>query len=625
MDCFALLDDCHASAAAPTSRLYTGWVREHCCDDPFELDALWSRVEHDMRAGLHAVVLADYEWGARLLQSGGEALSEHNAGRLRVLLFDRLVRMSTDQVDGWLAQVEPRRPGDDVSTPAPAGVLSFQPSVDRHVFADAIERIHAAIKAGETYQINYTYRNLFRAFGSPISLYRRLRARQPVAFGALIALPRSQHGPDYVLSCSPELFMRNRGGRVFVQPMKGTAARGQDEASDRRIAHDLAADAKNRAENVMIVDLLRNDLGRVAITGSVKVTSLFSVEAHPTVFQMTSSVEAALALHTRFPDLLRALFPCGSITGAPKHRSMHHIAALEATPRGLYTGTIGWIDAPAAERADAACGDFCLSVAIRTLVLNEVTPDAALGSVGVGAGVVSDSRAADEFAECALKSRFLTGLDPGIALFETMYATREHGIRHLNRHLVRMSASARELGFKWCGTTIDAALGQHVAALPPRTPSRMRLTLNHDGSFDVVVAALEPLGAAVVSLLVADQPIDDRNGLLRHKVTLRERYDASIRQAVARGAFDTLHYNLDGVLTEGGRSNVFLCIDDEWMTPRLAGDVLPGTMRAALLADETWQVRETMLTLEDLQRAQRIVVTNALRGVLDAFLLDDIV
>lgn len=391
---FALLDDSQATADRPTSRLYRGFLREHRCDDPASLDATWAGVEADQRAGLHALLLADYEWGVRLQGAGGAA-----SGALRVLMFERLDRLSREQVDAWLAAQPEASHGSRVT--------GLRADIDEAAFARAIDRIHEAIAAGETYQVNFSHRIEGGAEGPPLALYRRLRDRQPVPFGAFIALPEGADGADggHVLSCSPELFLRRDGARLLARPMKGTAARGATPEADREAARALAADPKNRAENLMIVDLLRNDLGRVARTGSVRVPALFEVEAHRGVLQMTSTVEAELRPGTSVPDLLRASFPCGSITGAPKHRTMGLIESLEGSPRGLYCGAIGWVDAG---------GDLCLSVAIRTLTLGPGHEGRRALRLGVGAGIVKDSRAADEFEECRLKARFLTGLDgPG--------------------------------------------------------------------------------------------------------------------------------------------------------------------------------------------------------------------
>ena len=639
-DCFALLDDCHATAAAPSSRLYGGLVRVHRCADPSTLEAMWAAVDADLRAGLHAVVLADYEWGVRLngvvAEGPGPGAGPGAGGSLRVLMFATLARRSAAEVEAWLAEAEAREAespavapapagaGEDArrAGPAPAGALGLRASVDRAAFEEAIARIHAAIAEGETYQVNYSYRLDLETFGSPLALYRRLRARQPVAFGALIRLPAEAGGPDWVLSCSPELFLRHHDGVLQARPMKGTAARSGDDAADALAARRLAADAKNRAENLMIVDLLRNDLGRVARTGSVRVPALFEVERYPTVLQMTSTVAAELPADVGFPALLRALFPCGSITGAPKHRTMQLITELETTPRGLYTGSLGWIDAP---RPGHACGDFCLSVAIRTLTLERIEQGAdALagarhrGRMGVGAGIVIDSAAADEYAECRLKARFLSALDPGFALFETMYATREAGVRQLDRHLARLEASAAALDFVFERARVEAALGGQLAALPPATPSRLRLALHKDGRLELTAAALEALPPGAVTVLLAERPLDDPHGLGAYKTTLRARYDEGLRAALAAGAFDTLFFDSAGRLTEGGRSNVFLLLDGEWRTPPAGRGVLPGTMRAALLEDPAWAAREAELRVEDLLRAQRIVLTNALRGAVEA-------
>ncbi len=396
----ALLDDCHATRGNPLSRVYAGFEREHRCVDPSRLDAVWAAVDTDLRAGLHAVLLADYEWGAKLMRAGHAALRPDDASSLRVLMFRDLARLSSDDVDAWLAA----HGGEGDS-----GVANLRPSVDRPGFTRAIDRIHEAIRNGETYQVNYTYRLHGDAHGSPVALYRRLRARQPVAFGALIVPPDDGRGTTHVLSRSPELFLRHDAGLLTARPMKGTAPRIAAPESDSETARLLQLDIKNRAENLMIVDLLRNDLGRVAQTGSVKVPALFAIEPYATLFQMTSTVTARVRPEVGFAELLRAVFPCGSITGAPKHHTMELIAGLETTPRGLYCGAIGWVDAP---EGDARIGDFCLSVAIRTLTLGAEAGGLRPARLGIGAGIVLDSRADDEFEECLLKARFLTGLAP---------------------------------------------------------------------------------------------------------------------------------------------------------------------------------------------------------------------
>ena len=623
-DVFALLDDRDATPRHPTSRLYTGFVREHRCTDPIELEACCARVQADQAAGLHTVLLADYEWGAKLLGAGTANLAPDDASALRVLVFQHLQHLSRDEVSDWLQAQDNAQP-----VPGVAGLQDTRESVTPDQFRTAIAAIHKAIEAGETYQVNYTYRIDAQAYGTPVSLYRRLRARQPVAFGAFIALPPGG-GVSHVLSCSPELFVRHEEGTITAKPMKGTAPRSVRPhgaqfvlpEGDSITAHWLHEDVKNRAENLMIVDLLRNDLGRIAQTGSVKVPALFAIEGHPTVFQMTSTVQAELPPERTLAELLRATFPCGSITGAPKHHTMDLIAQLESTPRGLYTGGIGWLDAPPPGRA---LGDFCWSVAIRTLLLGPADDQGLRAArLGVGAGMVLDSVADDELAECRLKGSFLTRLDPGFTLFETLYATHEDGVRHQAAHLDRLAHSASHLGFVFDREAVLLRLSAAIASLPAGQPHRLRLDLSHDGTLQLKTAPLAPLPGSPdepVGLLLSDQALDTPPALLAHKTSCRSAYDAAVRAAEQAGAFDRLFFNAAGHLTEGGRSNVFVKLDGHWFTPPVRDGVLPGVMRAQALADARWQATERSITRDELLRADALMVSNALRGVLPARLI----
>ncbi len=648
---FALLDDHGATAERPSSRLYSGFVREHRCVDAASLDAIWARVDADLRAGLHALVLADYEWGATL--QGIASAHPPSAGdtpALRVLMFGELQRLSRTEADAWLDAQD--------ADHAAAGVMHQQADTDLGTFTKAIERIHEAIRAGETYQVNYTYRLHAQAYGSPVALYRRLRARQPVAFGAFIELPAAADGqPSHILSCSPELFLRHEAGELTTRPMKGTAARADSPAADLDAAQRLALDPKARAENLMIVDLLRNDLGRIALTGSVRVSDLFAVEPYASMFQMTSTVHARVRPDVGFGDVLRAVFPCGSITGAPKRHTMELIAQLERAPRGLYCGAIGWIEAP---QGDARLGRFCLSVAIRTLTLGAPHGGLRDAQLGVGAGIVLDSRAADEFEECALKGRFLTGLDPGFELFETMRANAG-GVALLDRHLARLAHSAQALGFAfdrsaamaivedfvsrlpasddgatngWAGMAAAGAATTATATVTARGSSathRLRLSLAHDGHLTLTHGALAALSvtavtsphelaaaSSAVGLLIAAQHLPNANPLAEHKTTLRQHYDDGVRAAEQAGAFDSLFFTEDGRLVEGGRTSIFVRLDGRWFTPPVTDGALPGVMRATVLDDPAWQAAERSLRFEDLERAEALVVCNALRGVLPA-------
>ncbi len=582
---FALLDDCDSTAERRSSRLYASFLHERSCHDAAQLDEVCASVGADLHDGLHAVVLADYEFGRNLqLAQPGEAA-------LRFLLFRECTLLSRGEANQWLAT----RDNGLADQASVAGVANIEASVSRDAYEQAIAAVQEALHAGDSYQINYTFRLAFDVFGSIVGLYRRLRERQPVRYGALIALP---DGRD-VLSCSPELFIQRQGDVLRARPMKGTAPRSADPEW-------LRLDPKNRAENVMIVDLLRNDMSRVAVTGSVQVPRLFSVEPYKSVWQMTSTVEARLLLNTTFADILRALLPCGSITGAPKHKTMQLIDALESTPRGIYTGAIGWIE---------TSRDFCLSVPIRTLEIQQ-----GRGKMGVGGGIVLDSVAADEFEECQLKARFLTGSDPGFDLFETTFATKEQGIRHWDRHRSRLETSA-----KWCGFPLDLELLQKrvdetCAGFEAEAGYRLRIALGKSGEITVTSARLVPLAAPTVDVLQASEhgfaarSADDP--LLRHKTTSREEYDRAWREAESLGAFDMLFFNERGELTEGGRSNVFVKLDGRWITPPLDAGLLPGVMRGVLI--EELGAEERTLTREDLDRAESLMICNALRGAVPA-------
>ncbi len=617
---YALLDDLGpGDGSLARSRGYSGFVREHHAATPAELDTVWAAVDADQRAGLHAVLLADYEWGTALHGMASVAgAAAGSVGGLRVLLFRQLDLLTPDDADDWLSARD--RGADEVETaPTVAGVMNLTPSIDGTAFDAAIARIRHAIEAGETYQVNFTYRLNGQAYGSPVALYRRLRARQPVGYGALIALPPLE-GHDsvrHVLSLSPELFLRHQAGTLTARPMKGTAPRhSADPVADAAQAEWLHADEKNRAENLMIVDLLRNDLSRVAELGSVQVPALFAVEPYATVWQMTSTVQAQLRPGIGMPGLLRAAFPCGSITGAPKHHTMGLIRKLETTPRGLYCGAIGWVDAPGA----ASVGDFCLSVAIRTLTLGEYRDGLAPLQLGVGAGIVLDSEAASERAECQLKARFLTGLDPGFTLIETMRYAPGAGVPLWPQHMARLAASAARLGFVFDETELRSGFETLRPSLAPVGDSRVRLALSHDGSADWRHASLQPLPEGPALLRWADETLPMSRPLAAHKTSDRAIYDRGVQAAMVANAFDSLFLREDGALCEGGRSNIFVCLEGRWWTPPLSDQVLPGVMRGQLLADPSWEAAERRLTREDVEQAEALVVCNALRGVLPAVL-----
>lgn len=603
---FVLLDDAHAPGVA-ASRLYTGYAREDVVPAGADATALDNLLANGWREGLHAAMFAPYEFGGSIVGAPvhvDDALPFHD-GALHLMWFRTLTMLDAGQVSAWI---------DAHALPGPAGLLDITGNLSRLQYVDAIRRIHDYIEAGDTYQVNFTQRLRFDAFGDPVTLYAALRNAQPVPFGVLAQLP----GDGWVLSLSPELFVAHDGqGQLVARPMKGTAPLSGDAGQDARAAKMLAADAKNRAENVMIVDLLRNDLGRVAIPGSVTVPARFVVEPFGRVLQMTSTVTATTQPATSFGALMQALFPCGSITGAPKRRTMQIIAELETAPRGLYTGSIGWLDAPGDGKQ---LGSFGLSVAIRTLVLGATENGLRRGEMGVGGGIVHDSIADDEFAECGWKARFLTAHDPGFTLFETMHAC-DGVVLHRERHLQRLAASSRAFGFALDLPAARAALQAEAGRLGDGD-WRLRMSVDKRGVLEFASGALVPLGEPVVGVELAEERLAVADPLRRHKLSARDTFDQGWQAAVRAGAFDRLFFNTSDELLEGGRSSVFVRVDGQWLTPPLSADILPGVMRAVVLEEGDalvgGPVSETVVTRAMVLQAEAIVIANALRGTLRA-------
>ena len=617
MSSFTLLDDNQATDAEPSSRLYTDFERELSCAHAAQFADMLEQMQSALQQGLYAVAAFSYELGAQVVGIAAVAeLTEFTPSR--ILLYKSMQRLSSVQVTEWLQQ-------QTLADPI-AGIANLQASVNQEQFTEAIERIRDYIVAGDIYQVNYTLRLYFQTYGTLCGLYQRLRERQSVPYGALIALPDG----SAFLSLSPELFIRHQQGQLSAQPMKGTAAASmsENEALNKKVnlqrSVELSVDMKNRAENLMIVDLLRNDLSRIAQLGSVSVPQLFDVRRFNSVLQMTSSVQARLRADVSLPELLTAIYPCGSITGAPKHRSMQIIAELEQQARGIYTGAIGWFDPlPLASPTQQTIPDFCLSVPIRTLHLNAPSANGTrTGVMGVGAGIVFDSLAKDEYQECQLKAGFLTGLPAQFGLFETMYASRQEGCRYLERHLSRLSGSAGYFGIPVNLSEIRQQLVEVCAALPDDGAYRIKLTLSatQSGLGQIQHARLVPLTSPVRVLMATI--VQEADALwLQHKSTQREVYDQAWQQAERLGAFDMLFSNRDGEITEGGRSNLLFKIAGCWYTPPLAAGVLPGVMRAVLMDDPSWSVTERSITVQQLKNVEEIALCNALRGVVPAQLV----
>ena len=591
MPYFALLDD----AVRDCATLYDDYVESRFlqADALHGLDGL---LQQGWRRGLHVVLWADYAFGHPL-----QHLSPQPDACLALHWFRKCETVA--EPEKWLQSRYPDH--------APAGISTPTSHTGKADYLHAVGEIQAAIARGDTYQINYTTRLQLQSYGHPAQLYRRLR--QPVPYAALAHLPDHKQQTGWTLSFSPELFVNIASdGLITTEPMKGTAPVLGDGGDEAR-AQALQADPKNRAENIMIVDLLRNDLGKIATTGGVRVPAPFQVRRFGSVWQMTTAIEAQAKPHTSAADIFRAAFPCGSITGAPKRMSMQIIDALETSPRGLYTGSIGYL-----KPCSSGLGfEGTLNVVIRTLQLKPLSDGLYQGTYGVGSGIVADSEAEAEYIECQWKAHFLNALAPEFGVFETLRA--EGGqCALLSLHLERLQEAAAALNLR---LPPDAAqqIGRYLQALPDAAPYRVKVLLDSDG-LHLSHAACAPLHGAQYAL-IAPQALPLHDYLRRFKTTRRAAYDAGWQQAEQQGAFDSLFFNTEGCLLEGGRSNVFVRFGSEWHTPPLSLDILNGVMRRAVLADSqhylnTAHIFERRITQAQLRQADEIVLCNALRGLI---------
>jgi hypothetical protein len=603
MPYFALFDD----AVSGRAKLYQNHVESRLFHHN-ELDSLNDALQKGWQKGLHAVLFADYEFGLPLM-----GIESERGGNLALHWFADCADIDAES---WLAQNS-----DDL----PAGISTPQPSVSEADYLDHIRQIHEAIRRGDTYQINYTTRLHLQAYGNPVSLYRRLR--QPVPYAVLSHLPDAAGKSAWTLCFSPELFLKiDADGTISTEPMKGTAPILGDGQDERRAA-ELQADPKNRAENVMIVDLLRNDLGKIAQTGKVRVPEPFKVSRFGSVWQMTSTIQAQALPHITAADILRATFPCGSITGAPKRMSMQIIESLEAEPRGLYTGSIGYLK----PCAGGLGFEGIFNVVIRTLSLKPAldpisddlpfSDDLYHGVYGVGSGIVIDSDPAAEYRECGWKARFLNELRPAFGIFETIRVENKQ-CRLLDLHLGRLKTSAQALNLP-LPDDCETRIRQYIADLPDGL-FRLKAELVSDGLILSHAATAEL--PAPQRVIFAPQSLPRRDYLRRFKTTRRTLYDQAWQTAETQGAFDSLFFNSDGLLLEGGRSNVFVKYQGQWLTPSLDLDILNGVMRQAVLQQpQTYlganAVIETHITRDMLEHTEEIRLSNALRGVFEADLV----
>lgn len=579
------------------------------------------QIESAMAAGYYVAGWFSYEFGY-LLEDKLQGLLDRN-GDSSLLLADVGIFKKPYSFDHGSGQTDfPTLAGlNPAQSPSLTGICrvdNIQPSQSRAFYLQAIRAIQQYIQAGDTYQVNYTLKLLFDFAGSPEALYKSLRRNQSVAYGAYL-----RFGESRLLSFSPELFFRKDADRIMVRPMKGTMTRGRFPAEDQEQARHLQNDNKNRSENVMIVDLLRNDLGRLMHElgdSPVRTASLFDVERYETLLQMTSTVIASVEQDAQpaglaglsLRQLFQALFPCGSVTGAPKIRTMEIISELEPTRRGVYTGAIGYL---------APTGTAVFNVPIRTVTLGGTQ-----GEMGIGSAIVADSEPEQEWQECLLKGSFLTSSSPAFQLIETLLWEPGTGYWLLAEHLERLQASADYFLFCCDLPALHHRLSQE-SRLFAAVPMRVRLTLAKDGAVSIssqpcLLPAARQLPRQpdlhltdLPRVAISAERTDSSVPWYFHKTTQRQLYDRELPRVKAQGLLDCCFLNERAELTEGCISNIILWRKGVYVTPALQSGLLAGIMRAFLLSNAEISLREEILTLADFQNAEALFICNSVRGV----------
>ena len=478
-------------------------------------------------------------------------------------------------------------------------VHNIRNTVEKDTYVRDINSVREAIARGDTYQVNYTFKHKFDFGGSAEDLFFNLCMKQSASYAAFIRCLDMD-----ILSLSPELFFQRNAENAVVKPMKGTIERGINNADDTRKAEELHNSIKNRAENVMIVDLLRNDLGRISKTGSVMVDKLYEIEKYETLFQMTSTIRSELDENVNWFQFFKSMFPCGSVTGAPKINTMRIIDRLEKGPRGVYTGGIGYI---------APDNTSVFNVAIRTVVLDRIRK---CGEMGIGSGIIYDSDPYSEFDECLLKADFLTTQYADFQLIETiLWQNGEFYL--LDLHLERLENSAEYFQFDYDKNKIIQALTDETETFQNQEKYRVRLLLYKDGAITITSTKLDDTGSGPKRVVFSTVRMDPDNRFLYHKTTNRELYNSELQKARSEGYYDVLFLNTRGEVTEGAISNIFVKDKDKFYTPAIRCGLLNGVFRRHLFEND-FPVQEKVLFEADILNAEKLYLANSVRGMLEA-------
>lgn len=558
-------------------------------DSPEQVRDVLERVEQATREGLTGVGFVAYEAASAFDSS----LVTRPADGTPLAWFGLFRTVRPLKLEEWAVENGIER------NPVHRGTTSWRPSLSVREHEAAVSEIHRHIALGDTYQVNLTFRLDARLREDAAELFLGLVRSQPVPYSAFL---RTREWA--ICSVSPELFFsRTSSGRIVCRPMKGTAPRGRTTREDAERADWLRGSKKNRAENVMIVDMVRNDLGRIARPGTVRVQRLFELERYHSVHQLTSTVEAES--EASLADLFAALFPCASVTGAPKVRTMELISELENRPRGVYTGAIGFAGAD---------GSTTFSVAIRTVWIDRLAGRAVYGT---GGGVVWDSSAEEEFRECRTKALVLLEPRPEFSLLETILWRPRSGCFLLERHLERLASSAHYFDYPLDGTEVRRRLAALSAELPP-AQHRLRLLVGPSGDIRLEAQQIEPT-TANWRVALAQNPVDREDRFLFHKTTFRKPYE---RATIERPGFDdVLLWNAEGEITESTVANVVIHRAGRRLTPHQDCGLLAGTLRQELL--DRGLIEEAVVTTRDLVDAERVSLINSVRGWIDVDLCSD--
>ena len=601
MDCFILLDDRKSNAVEKKSRYFTQPIAEILCKHPDQFTACIEKIEDLSRKGYYLAGFVSYEASYFLQPSFiNDNTPSTDFPLLHFLAFADCQKLTQSEVEQVLNTFT-----EEYVDESFAYNLSLNTSEQE--YEQTIQKIKQHLFDGDTYQVNYTGKYTFDVQGCPIKLYQALRERQKVQYGALL------HFKEYqILSLSPELFFSKQGDHVTVKPMKGSMPRSLDPARDQKNKEALTHDPKLISENIIIVDLLRNDLSSISHPGSVAVSSLLDVETYETIHQMTSTIHSKVNTDTSFGAFLNHLFPCGSITGAPKKRTMQIIHECEKEARNIYTGAIGYITPE---------NNMCFNVAIRTLLLQNNS-----GELGIGGGIIHDSNAQDEYQEMLFKAKFFTEMEVPFNLLESMKYHAKHGIVLFERHLARLKKSALFFNFMFDEKAIRCLVQELTSTLSTETNYKIRLTLSKNGVLNIDatnISALKIPETRVVTLYSSERT-QKENSMLQHKTTdsSTRRFYNNVFSTISDKYYDVIFMNQDGFITESSRANLFIQRGEKILTPAIHCGLLPGIMRQKLLEENT-SIEETCLTPTDLHQADKIWLTNSVRGIEEVCLCTD--